>query len=849
MTQDTQFLERATVLVGHGYRIVPVKPGEKRVVVPSWQTLEATVGMAKKWAANGYANGNIGILTAHNPAIDLDIYDADMAEKMEAWCLAEFGAAAVRVGRAPKRLLLYCTDTPFPKQQITYADARGTKHKIEVLGDGQQFVAYGTHPDTKQPFKWTTVDEPLVLPADMMPTLDIDQARAVLAKFAQFAESAGWTFVGGGSRAGTSPGRHGAAVSDDDALLTFKPRLKLSKSEIEHALGYVGEADDYDRWIMVGMALHHQSQGHPAGLAMWHEWSSSAHNYDASAVDDRWESFNQAPTNHIAVTFASVLKIANAAEKNEKTEEFNRLLNVLRTSTDENEIFGPIAKQLATAVTSDFQLDIVAKKMQDRVFEITQVKPRIETVRKALAQASARGELVKKGTRPSWADGWVYLRTADFFFHVDTKRELSERGFNAVYDRELLSDEDRMLGAALPSSRAATMALNIYNMPTVDHIVYMPGMDKLIEVNGRVCANTFDETTVPPAKEAETPEEAKALAAVQHHFDVLFPDEIERGQVLDYLAYNVQFPAEKIVWGIVMQGAEGSGKTFISVMMSRVLGAPNVGPVGATELTDRFTGWAENRKMVFVEEIRLHGSNRYEILEKLKPYVSNEEVTIRKMNSNSYTIPNVANYIMFTNYWDALPLGQMDRRYYVVATWFQTKEQLEEWNQKHPQYFSTIFNAVSDHSDVIRHWLLTRVLSPRFQPKRPALDSAAKFKMRDQSEGNDESDVLSDTLEASQDPELSSKLLNADKLRAAMGATGALIPYGRGFNTMLAKAGFLYLGRFRPDPTAAPIRFYTKQPHLFPKQDELTVIREIQSSNLLAFDADPAATEEVDPFS
>lgn len=836
---DTHFLERGLTLLSNGYRIIPVKAGEKRPGLKVWQDAHATPADVKKWASNGFADGNIGIITANNPAIDIDVYDETVALAMEAWCIETFGDTPVRVGRAPKRLLMYTTDEPFTKMFSEFVDQRGTKHKVEILGDGQQFVAYGIHPDTKQPFRWMSMDEPLDTPADMVPMLTVEQARAALAQFGVLAKAAGWTFKN------SSEGRTTAAVpaNDDNALATHKPTLKLTMAEIMHALEFTDDAESYDRWIMVGMALHHQSRGKRAGLEVWKEWSSQAHNYDADACDDKWDTFkdNSGKTN--PVTFASVLKIANEREKIAKTEEFARVMNLLRTCNDEEEIFGPLAKQLVESVTQEYQLDIVAKKMQERVKEITGVQPRIETVRKALASAKGReGVLEGGGSRPDWCQGWVYLKNADRFYHVDSKSEMTEKGFNAVFDRLVLTEEDKMLGNALPSSRASSMALNLYNMPTIDQKVYLPGMAKILDFNGRMCVNTFDETSVPAAKEPETDEEIAALEKIQNHFRILLPNELERNQVLDFLAYNVQFPAEKIVWAIVMQGAEGAGKTVLLKMLARVMGPQNVGPLSATELQDKYTGWAENKKMVFIEEIRLHGSNRYEIMDKMKPFISNEEANIRRMNTDSYEIPNVTNYFMFTNFWDALPLSRMDRRYYVVATWFQTKEQLDEFNLKNPNYFADLYAAINDHSDVIRHWLLTRTLSPTFQPKRPALDSAAKTMMRDLSEHSDENDALSDALEASHDPEVSDYLLNADKLKAALDMSGVVVPYGRAFNAMLAKAGFHLLGRFRVDPSqTVPVRYYSRKPHLFNGEEKLALIREARNDNLLGFD-------NLDPF-
>jgi hypothetical protein len=330
------------------------------------------------------------------------------------------------------------------------------------------------------------------------------------------------------------------------------------------------------------------------------------------------------------------------------------------------------------------------------------------------------------------------------------------------------------------------------------------------------------------------------------HFNTLFDDDIEREMVLDYLAYNVQHPSEKIVWALVMQGAEGGGKTLLMKLLARVLGPQNVGPVSATELHDKYTGWAEGRKMVFIEEIRLHGANRYEILDKMKPYVSNEEVTIRRMNRDSYEIPNVTNYVMFTNYWDAMPFSRMDRRYYVVATTFQTKEQLTEFNAANPDYFANLYGAVQDHGEVLRWWLMQHQFSSRFQPKRPAIDSNAKLLMRDQSESNDDADTLQDALEASDDPEVSDVLLNADKLRDVVDVMGGSLPYGRALSGTLTRAGFHLIGRHRVDPTDKPARFYTRHPHLFKKGEELDTIRELR--NPKSMKAPPHPDDIGDPF-
>ena len=59
-----------------------------------------------------------------------------------------------RTGLAPKFLIPFRSDKPFRKlSSQTYTDGKND-HKVEILGDGQQWVAYHVHPDTMRPYEW-----------------------------------------------------------------------------------------------------------------------------------------------------------------------------------------------------------------------------------------------------------------------------------------------------------------------------------------------------------------------------------------------------------------------------------------------------------------------------------------------------------------------------------------------------------------------------------------------------------------------------------------------------------------------------------------------------------------------
>ena len=103
-----------------------------------------------------YQRCGTGILTATTPAVDIDVRHAELANAINRRVVALAGDAPVRFGQAPKRLRVYRTSQPFPKLANSGYRLPGDQpddkpHRVEILGAGQQFVAYGIHAVTGCP--------------------------------------------------------------------------------------------------------------------------------------------------------------------------------------------------------------------------------------------------------------------------------------------------------------------------------------------------------------------------------------------------------------------------------------------------------------------------------------------------------------------------------------------------------------------------------------------------------------------------------------------------------------------------------------------------------------------------
>jgi hypothetical protein len=127
---------------------------------------------------------NTGILCRFTPWLDIDLLDADAARAVEELVRERFeerGWVLVRIGKSPKRAIPFRTDEPFQKICASLIAPNGdAAQKIEFLGDGQQCVAFGTHPDTRKDYAWPRKSL-LEVPREELPYIRSEEAQQLVA--------------------------------------------------------------------------------------------------------------------------------------------------------------------------------------------------------------------------------------------------------------------------------------------------------------------------------------------------------------------------------------------------------------------------------------------------------------------------------------------------------------------------------------------------------------------------------------------------------------------------------------------------------------------------------------------
>ncbi len=125
---------------------IPATPGSKYYKGVDWMRLNLPV---KPWPKDH----EIGLRTGKLTAIDIDICNPGIVQSLLS--VLTF-LHITRTGKAPKTLIpVVCPEVEQKMFSDGYVDQHGEMHRIEVLSYGQQFKAYGIHPDTNNPYNWS----------------------------------------------------------------------------------------------------------------------------------------------------------------------------------------------------------------------------------------------------------------------------------------------------------------------------------------------------------------------------------------------------------------------------------------------------------------------------------------------------------------------------------------------------------------------------------------------------------------------------------------------------------------------------------------------------------------------
>jgi len=342
---------------------------------------------------------------------------------------------------------------------------------------------------------------------------------------------------------------------------------------------------------------------------------------------------------------------------------------------------------------------------------------------------------------------------------------------------------------------AAALRSTLWTIPKVDHIRFLPQ-----EPPGAIIEDQLGRKGINTYIPARIKSEPGDVSIFLNHMALMFPDENDRRIILEYFAHNAKYPGYKIAWAPVLQSAEGVGKGVMKKAIYKVMGAPYCYAPKAQEMIDsssKFNAWMRNRLFILCDEIKV--DERRDMIEILKPMISESEIPIEGKGVDQEIEDNPANWTFFSNWKDAIPINRNGRRFCVLYSAVQSVDDLERLGMD-DDYFTRLYDWIDgDGGAYLAHWFLNYPIEKGKLPKRAPRTTSMQEALR-QSRTPYEQLVLNaveDDLPGFRGGWIST-LAVAKRIREQGGKVPSTGTVGR----MLEGLGYVYVGR-APRPYAA----------------------------------------------
>jgi hypothetical protein len=361
----------------------------------------------------------------------------------------------------------------------------------------------------------------------------------------------------------------------------------------------------------------------------------------------------------------------------------------------------------------------------------------IQDARQMLPAATGGAAIASTAASPDWVQDWCYLASTNTFFYrafpEPMSKEAAERMMLRLY-RDTLP-----VTANGKHQSPSELFFATWDGNTAWTHAYFPGRGPMVDIQGVPYCNTYNAETIPDTPDAVSPGAAAAIQRIHAHIELMCdrrPD--VTAHLLQWLANAVLRPGAKTLWAPLIQGAQGSGKSFLGYMLRKALGdnlyfkngalaadpAGHVRVVGPNDLTNSggFTDWAVGRAVTVLEEIYVSGGRKWDVDNAMKTFLTEPLVSINRKGAGMLNnFPNVCNYIAFTNHRDAVPMGEGSRRWFVLFTTVLDAMLFESKRYMETDYFPGLWQALVTGVSAgdLRAWL-NQYLTPTMPQRAPA---------------------------------------------------------------------------------------------------------------------------------
>ena len=184
----------------------------------------------------------------------------------------------------------------------------------------------------------------------------------------------------------------------------------------------------------------------------------------------------------------------------------------------------------------------------------------------------------------------------------------------------------------------------------------------------------------------------------------------------------------------------------------------------------------------------------------IKPYITNDYISVTKKGADPFTAPNTTNYMCATNFANALAVTSGDRRWCVLSSKWDTKQILDEWKLDNENYYKDTWEAVKNGVGEIKHYLETYDIPQWFLDSKVAPDTAGTINMINNARSEGE-EVLDQAIDDFKSATINADIVDSSTLIKQAEASNDVfyegLPNGRTIKNILSSRGLKHSIRIK----------------------------------------------------
>lgn len=304
--------------------------------------------------------------------------------------------------------------------------------------------------------------------------------------------------------------------------------------------------------------------------------------------------------------------------------------------------------------------------------------------------------------------GCVYIQDAHKVFTPNGSL-LKKEQFNATYGGYVFQLDSEAAGKTTIKAWDVFTESQIIKYPIAESVCFRPELESgiLIEEENRMLVNTY----VP----IDTPKLQSDITPFLTHLSKLLPDDRDQKILLSYMAACIQFKGVKFQWAPLIQGVQGNGKTLFTRCVAYAVGERYTHMPFASEIAEKFNDWLFDKIFIGVEDVYVP-EHKLEVIEILKPMITNNRLAKRAMQHGQVMHHVCANFMLNTNHKTAIKIARGDRRFCIFYTAQQTLEDLQR-DGMDGDYFQKLYDWLRAKGySIVNNYLTNYEIPAEFNP-------------------------------------------------------------------------------------------------------------------------------------